>query len=494
MPTVDYKPSPVANQFMQSNAFIKGLVGPFGSGKSVTCVMELLHRAMTQAPADDGIRYTRFVIIRNTNRMLEDTTIQTVHEWVPPDTPQQKGAGQWLSTKKNFTIQFGDVRSEWWFRALDNADDARNLLSLEITGAWINEFREVNPRIFTDLLGRVGRYRGPGKVPPTWRGVIMDSNPPSADGFWHDFFEKDLDEDMKGLATKIEADTGQPMRTLFRQPSGMSPQAENRENLPSNYYEMLMVNNAHKGAEWVNVHVHGEYGYLQDGDPVFKGFNREVHVAKAPLQALKNQPLAIGVDFGLTPAAVIGQQNARGQWLILGELFFEGEAMGIERFSEHLLRFLKSRFPDNPEYMMYADPAGQQRAQTDERTCFQVLKAAGFKVRPGPQDLATRIGSVQRVLDRMVDGQPGIIYDSSCRMLIRGKLGAYRYRQMRTADERLAEQPEKNSASHPADAEQYLIAAYEGPAMKGAAPRKWGGGHSFNQAIVRNAGSWSVYK
>lgn len=492
MPTVNYAPSPVAAQFMQSDAFIKGLIGPFGSGKSVTCVMELLHRAQMQEPAADGIRYTRFVIIRNTNRMLEDTTIQTVHEWVPPDTPQQKGAGQWLSTKKNFTLRFGDVHSEWWFRALDNADDARNLLSLEITGAWINEFREVNPRIFTDLLGRVGRFRGPGKVAPTWRGVIMDSNPPSADGFWHDFFEKELDEDMLGLARKIEQDTGQPMRHLFRQPSGMSPEAENRENLPSNYYEMLLVNNAHKGPEWINVHVHGEYGYLVDGDPVYKGFKREVHVAKEPLKPVPGRPLGLGMDFGLTPAVVVGQQNARGQWLILGELFFDGETMGIERFTERLLPWLRQNFPDNPELLLYADPAGNQRSQADERTCYEVLRAAGLYPRPGPQDKETRIGSVQRTLDRMVDGEPGIIYSPTCKHLIRGKLGAYRYRQMKTSDERYSPEPEKNAASHPADAEQYLIAAYEGPAMKGRTMRKWGGGHRFNKPIVRPP-NWSVY-
>jgi hypothetical protein len=492
MSTITYKPSPVAEQFMQSNAFVKAIMGPFGSGKSVTCVMELLHRASQQAPAEDGIRYTRFVIIRNTNRMLEDTTVQTVHEWVPPNTPQRKGAGEWLSTKKNFTLRFGDVHSEWWFRALDNPDDARNLLSMEVTGAWLNEYREINPRIFIDLLGRVGRYRGPGKVPPTWRGVIMDSNPPSADGFWHDFFEKPLADDLRPIAEKIRQDTGQTMRELFRQPSGMSEAAENKENLPSNYYEMLLVNNSHRGEEWINVHVHGEYGYLQDGDPVYKGFSHATHVAKEPLRPNPHQPLALGVDFGLTPAAVVGQQNSRGQWLILGELFFPGESMGIERFSERLLPWLRSRWPDNADYELYADPAGQQRSQSDEKTCFQVLRAAGFRVRPGPQDLATRIGSVQRVISRMVDGQPGVLYDPSCKYLIQGKMGAYRYRRMKTSDERLSESPEKNEASHPADAEQYLIAAYEGPAMQGRSARKWGKGREFNKPI-RVKQNWRVW-
>jgi len=489
---VNYKPYPVSERFLLSNAFIRGIMGPYGSGKSVACVMALLQWAMQQEPADDGIRYTRFVIVRNTNRMLEDTTIQTVHEWVPPTTPASPGAGTWLATKKNFTLRFGDVHSEWWFRALDDEESARNLLSLEITGAWINEYREINPRILTDLIGRVGRYRGPGKVKPTAPGIIMDSNPPSVDGFWHDFFEKEPSEEMAALAEKIEQDTGRPLRELFKQPSGLSPDAENIDHLPPNYYELMLANNADLGPEWAKIHVHGEYGYSLDGVPVYSGFSHDFHVSNVPLTPVPGQRLALGMDFGRTPAVVVGQQNARGQWMILGELTTEKKnAMGLERFMERLIPWLRQRWPDHDEYELWADPAGSHRPESNEKSCYDVLRAHGFTPRKGPQDLETRIGSVQRVLSRQMDGKPGIIYDPSCKELIKGKLGTYKFREIRNEAGELSQTPVKNDSSHVADAEQYLIGGYEGPAMRGRGERPWkrGGGHR-KPIVVRS--NWKV--
>lgn len=484
MRTVTYTPPPTVERFMLSPAFIRAIIGPFGSGKSVGCVMALMQWAMEQEPAADGIRYTRFVIIRNTNRMLEDTTIQTVHEWVPPGA-----AGHWAATKRNFTIKFGDVHSEWWFRALDHPDDARNLLSMEMTGAWINEFREVHPQIFTDLVGRLGRYRGPGGVRPTRVGMILDSNPPPIDGFWYDLFESPLSPDMQAIADKVMRESGRPLRELFKQPSGRSPEAENIENLPENYYDLMVANNADKGEEWVAVHVDGKYGFLHDGQPVYHGFSRELHVAKEPLQPVPGKPLGLGIDFGLTPALVVGQQDASGRWLILGELYREN--MGLERFLELAVPWLKQRWPDHSDYELWADPAGTHRSQTDESTCFDILRAHGFRPRKGPQDMATRRGSVQRVLSRLIDGRPGIIYDPSCTMLITGKLGGYHMRMKKTAHEEMVETPVKNKYSHPADAEQYLISSYEGTALKGREARKFGRRGANRPIVVQSR--WSPY-
>jgi hypothetical protein len=486
MTTVNYNPPLTIRDFLTSNAFIRAIMGPFGSGKSVGCVMALLQWAKEQAPSDDGIRYTRFVIVRNTNRMLEDTTIRTVHEWVPPGQ-----AGVWLSTKRNYTIKFGDVQTEWWFRALDTPEDVKNLLSLEVTGAWLNEYREIHPDVLVNIIGRVGRYRGPGKSKPSRAGIIMDSNPPAMDSYYYKLFEEELSEEMQVLETRIGTESGRKLRQLFKQPSGLGPHAENVENLPDHYYELMVANNKHRGDEWAKVHVHGEYGMLMDGEPVYHGFNPEVHVAKQSLKPIMGRPLSIGMDFGLTPAACIVQQNAKGQWMVLGELVTENTTMGIERFIERLLPYLRQRFPECDQYEVWADPAGQQRSQSDEKTCFQSLKAAGFTVRPGPQDLTTRIGSVQRTLSRMIDGQPGVIYDPSCKLLLRGKMGAYRYRRKQTRHEELVETPDKaDICSHVTDAEQYVLGAFEGPAMRGKAPRKWGGGGMTAPIKTK---SWRVF-
>lgn len=106
------------------------------------------------------------------------------------------------------------------------------------------------------------------------------------------------------------------------------------------YYRRIM---AGKDPEWIKVYVNGEYGRLIEGKPVFHNFRDSVHVTAAPLQPVPNLPLLIGVDFGLTPAAVIGQRLADGRWLVLSEITTEDT--GVIRFSQQLTAHVAQRYP-----------------------------------------------------------------------------------------------------------------------------------------------------
>lgn len=484
-----YTPPPAVEAFLKDKAMVRALMGPFGSGKSVGCVIALLKHAMEQEPDANGVRHTRFAIIRNTYKMLQDTTLKTVFEWLPNGV-----AGVYKATKNVYELDFqlGDgtrLKSEWLFRALDTPDDAKNLLSLELTGAWVNEYREIRSEVFINLLGRVGRYPSPKTVRPTWFGVIMDTNPPATSSYWYRFFEEGVSEEVQELLDQIS--DGRPLARLFKQPSGLAQDAENVENLPPNYYATLLAMNQDKSPEWVKVHVHGEYGYVQDGLPVYPEFNQDFHIAKEKLLPVPGKPVTIGMDFGLQPAAVMYQQNAKGQWVILSELVTPPEqSRGIEKFCGELVKHLRARFPDNNEFDVWADPAGQQRTQTDEKTCFQVVRGFGFVIRPGAKTLETRLGGVRRTLNRAVDGRPGLLIDPSCKTLIRGFHGEYRYRVIRGQTERFDDQPEKNDVSHVHDALNHSLAVFEGPAMEGKAPRRWGRG-AMNKPTVRRP-TWRV--
>jgi len=57
------------------------------SGKSYACAAEVMMRAVRQKPSPrDGIRYTRFVIVRNSYPELKTTTIKTWQELFPENT------------------------------------------------------------------------------------------------------------------------------------------------------------------------------------------------------------------------------------------------------------------------------------------------------------------------------------------------------------------------------------------------------------------------
>ena len=62
---LDFSNSPTVWTFLHDESFVRGLMGPVGSGKSYGCAAEIMLRAVRQKPSPrDGIRYSRFVIVR----------------------------------------------------------------------------------------------------------------------------------------------------------------------------------------------------------------------------------------------------------------------------------------------------------------------------------------------------------------------------------------------------------------------------------------------
>lgn len=237
--SVTFRAPPTVARFMRSSAFVRAIVGPIGSGKSSGCVMEIIRRAMEQAPSPDGVRRTRFAVIRNTYRQLEDTTRKTFEQWIPPD------AGHWHEQPFTFEIErpLADgtrLHCEVLFRALDKPADVKKVLSLELTGAYFNELREIPKELFDGVQGRVGRYPSKAQGGPTWFGVWADTNPWPTSSSYYELFSKQRPEGFE----------------LFEQPGGRSEDAENVENLPPGYYERLCYG---KDAEWVSEYVDGQY-------------------------------------------------------------------------------------------------------------------------------------------------------------------------------------------------------------------------------------------
>ena len=80
MGNINYTAPPTCANFMESEAFIRLIAGPVGSGKTTACLFELFRRACEQAPAIDGFRYTRFAIVRQTLQQLKQTVLKEYHE------------------------------------------------------------------------------------------------------------------------------------------------------------------------------------------------------------------------------------------------------------------------------------------------------------------------------------------------------------------------------------------------------------------------------
>jgi len=440
----EYEPPGSLVPFVICDKFIALQVGPVGSGKTTAAIMKIAYHAARMAPCPDGIRRSRAVWVRNTREQLRDSSIKDFLQWFPDGE-----AGTFIKTEYSFTMRFGDVQCEVLFRGLDDANDVRRLLSLQVSFGILEEFREINPAIFDALQGRLGRYpsKALNKV-----GCVTDdgssnahlwgaTNPPDMDTFWEKFL---MDPPENAAA--------------FFQPSGLSPEADWTPYLPDDYYDNLSKG---KTEDWVDVYIHSKFGKSLAGKPVFRSFDTDFHVAKSTLTPVRSvaHPLIIGLDFGLQPSATISQIDPKGRLLTFDALTSDGS--GILRFTRERLKPLMAQKYAGFSAMVIGDPAGVQRAQTDERTCFEILRAEGFTVRPARTNgIAARIAAVEQFLGRQIDGGAGYLIDPGARLLIDAMRGGYRYKLKKNGEHE--DSPEKNHHSHVADAHQYACLHAEG--------------------------------
>jgi hypothetical protein len=434
--TISYTASPTGKLFHADEKFVRTIIGPIGSGKSVACCIEIFKKACEQVPGTDGVRRTRWAIIRNTYRELIDTTMRTFFDWIP------ESLGTLRKIDMEFTMKFAlpdntIVESEVLFRALDKPQDIKKLLSLELTGAWLNECREIPKQVLDMSQGRVGRYPNKRQGGPTWWGIIADTNPPDSDHWYYNLFEERLPEN----------------HSIYHQPSGLSDKAENIDNLPPNYYKNMM---AGKDQEWINVYVHGQYGFITDGRPIFPEYKEHLHYNSSLLAPPPGAKIYVGVDFGLTPAAAIGYITAMGAMRVIDELTtFD---MGAVSFGRVLKHKLNTEYPDH-EFEVYGDPAGEQRAQTDEQTPFMILSQQGIDAWPTyTNDFTIRREIIAENMLRLdMAGDPAFQIGPKARMLRKAFAGGYKYKRLQVSgEERFQDKPDKNRYSHIADACQYL--------------------------------------
>ena len=439
------------DDFFYSKKFISLAVGPVGSTKTTAGIMKILHHAALMAPCKDGIRRSRAIWVRNTREQLRDTSIPDFLKWIPDGV-----MGSFLKTEYKFLLKVGDIECEVLFRGLDDANDVRRLLSLQASFFVFDEFREIHPDIYNAAQGRIGRY--PDKM---MNGVGCQTddgepnmhlwgmtNPPDMDTYWEDL----LTEPPENVHVTI-------------QPSGLAPEADWTQFLPDDYYDNLAQG---KTEDWIDVYIHAQFGKSLSGQPVFRSFDRSVHVSKTELTPMfTDSSLIIGVDAGLTPAAVIGNVAYDGRLVVYDSLISDG--MGALRFvRERLKPLLVNKYPGR-RALIIIDPAAFQRVQTDERTVADIYKNEGFTVRPArTNSVAARISAVDKYMTRIVDGKYGFLAcPTHATNLIQALAGKYRYK-INTKGVR-DEKPEK---SHPwsdvADAFQYMCLHADGGEVFGA--------------------------
>ena len=134
-----------------------------------------------QKPNKDGIRRSRWAIIRNTNPQLKTTTIKTWLDWFPEN---DWGKFHWSVPYTHHIKQSQTLTLKLSSSLLTDQKMSRNSSRLNLTGIWINEAREVPKSIIDACTMRVGRFPSMREGGPSWSGVIADTNAPEEDHWW----------------------------------------------------------------------------------------------------------------------------------------------------------------------------------------------------------------------------------------------------------------------------------------------------------------------
>jgi len=433
------------------------IMGPLGSGKTYGSIQRILAQLIEQKANGEGVRPSRWIVVRNTFPDLMSTTVKDFREiFTEPHFGRFKMGGLEPPTfYANFKLEDGTrVVAEIVFMALDRDQHVTKLRGVQATGAWFNEVKELPKSIIDMADARIGRYpsMAAGGIRCTWHGMIGDTNAPD-DEHWY----------------AVSAETTKPKGWNFhRQPGGViqttqvdhlgnpvfrpNPDAENVGNLPSGYYSNIVVN---KKTDWIKVNVANEYGFYVEGKPVHPNYVDSVH-CPGEIPYNKELPIIIGVDFGRTPAAAIIQVDPHfGRKSVIDEFCTRNQ--GAALFAPELMRYLRETYPGNKVNSVWGDPAGDKKGEGNEDTPMMIMQAAGVPVQPCETNaiIARRAAVANPLSENCMDGRPRLMVSAKAKMIRKGLMGGFCYKKLMVQGVRYGETPDKNDYSHPVEALEY---------------------------------------
>jgi hypothetical protein len=446
-------PGPVARAFYEDERQESAIMGPNGSGKTTANQAKHIKMARKQRRSRrDGVRRYKLCVVVVDYRRLWENFVPSWVERLPKDF------GEWHGGKgepAHHIIRFDEPdgsRVEFHTDMIalgdQNVEDATR--GYMPTSWWLYEADRLPHDVLIHARGRLGRYPSVADGGPTWAGITMDLNAPDVGSWFHtSVYETRLQNaDFFGF---------------HRQPSGLSPKAENTKNLSVingiGYYDRIC-----RGQPdwWIRRFVRNEFGYSRAGKPVWEEFAETRHVALGPIEPAHGVALRIGMDAGYKPAAVLGQHMPNGQRRVLADLVTDAdESVGPQRFGERLARLLAARFPGfgREQIIARADPSAVAGEKTGEGSWIQIVAStANIDIRPArTNDPIIRRDAVARWMTKDVDPDvPGLLLDPRCVSLARACASGYRFRRKQGQDREYHDDIDKNQDSHVADAFQYF--------------------------------------
>lgn len=468
-------PGPISDLFLLCRAFIKIIIGPVGSGKTITALRSLVEIGKAQGGRVDakGVlwRKARVGVIRETYPNLEKNTLPSWFRifsesdghftWKAPYTHKLRLILD--VDESGNAIDVCDFEIE--FRAIGDKSVEEVTRGWEINAVMIDEADLQPAELLGFLTGRVGRFSDLDPSLVVDPQIILSLNAPWTDNWVYKLaIENDLGEIDDPELLEVLGD--RKLIETFIQPGGREPDAENLHNLPRGYYKIQAAANKHR-PDYVARMIDNRSVPMQYGQPVNPQFDYRAHVR--PLEWEPSRMLTIGLDQGLNAAAAFTQRTPDLGLRTLRELVNYQEngtlaKIGAKAFGQKLKATLNEHFFDlRPELVrIVCDPAAWIADDNEDhqmdwvRIVRNQLGLPISKAKSNKPEL--RNGAIWEAMSE----RDGYAIDPACRHLIKGHLGGYRYQKAEMSDgEKRGHLTIADTVhTHICDAEQY--AALEG--------------------------------
>lgn len=389
---------------------------------------------------------TRVLFMRESYPQLRDASLPTL--WKIFDHFGWEEDKHFTHNKSDHIIYLhtGKRRSEILYKPAKNEsggimDIIKDIRSLEIDCAIVDEIANIDEPIIKALRSRPGRW---GKIPEArHRKMIVGGNPPPEGSWQHKRWYLKLNNDDTPLEDANE-------HTVF-----VASTYENRRNVDPAIIESLETSDQY----WKNTFLYGQLGFVPpDGEPIYKNFNYNMYVSQKPLEHNPKLPLLTGWDIGPTAknkACVVAQMDSKGSLIVLAEFMVLDP--GVTKLGHVVLEQCNILFPGVPYWRNFCDPVAFDISQTDGKSPAMLLAEMGIDLYLGEESFQLRYEAVEGVLNRLIDGSPGMYIDGTrCRKLVEGFMGGYRYKYIDAPRQRFSREPIKDMYSHYHDALQYL--------------------------------------
>lgn len=472
---VRYDASPTGKEFHKSDAKVRLIMGPVGSGKSTMAINELIMLAVLQCPDKWNQRTSKWLIVRETYPQLRNTVFESFKMWLRPNGTTVKYTES-APMRIRWTDRLADgtkMNAEFIFLAVSKPEDYENVKSFEITGAFINEAGALDYDIITTVNSRIGRFPPPVDAvdedrPITQTALLIDSNPPDEDSWMAGIFNS-VPKGWKAWQQPAAVLQDAASESGYK----LNPAGENFKYLGVGPVEYYLDKVPAMTKEQIHVLFEGKFGVTSNGKAVYRRqWSDDRHVANSTLKAIEGLPLYIGWDFGNGgEACTFAQVTKTGQLRILHEMVADN--IGLHDFAKNLVRpYLEKHYPKDKwpahKIVSVGDPSGvaSHGLSKDSLNYFDVLNNSKegvfkdwFQTRPAKSNhIELRLNAVRYFLTETTStGAPKLQLNRSCSKLRRGFNAGYAYKRMQLSGEaRYKDKPDKNDFSHPHDTVQYI--------------------------------------